>query len=147
MTWAAALRNHVSRRLQDDLDVPPTRFDRHGVGLVEVDGVPVWVVVDVDTTPEAVRVQAEVVDGLRPTAAVLREVNELNRELRWVRLVLDRDCLVVSADLVAESVEPGELGLAVRQVVEVANGPARLLATVHGGSPRTLARARDRPSR
>ena len=137
MTWAEALRSHVEARLRDDLGLVvggPLAPDDDGDYWVERDGVRCWVRLPDGEEPTLVRVWAPVARDLRPTRAVLAEVNDLNAGLRLVRVYHRGRSVWAVAELVAESIEPGELGRVVEAVLHTVRHAGQLLATVHGGA-------------
>ena len=138
MTWAAALRHHVEARLRDDLglDAVDLEPDDDGDYWVCDDHVRCWVrlLPASDEEPALVRVWAPLAHGLKPSRAVLQEVNDLNAASRLVRHHHRGRTVWAATELVAQSVEPGELGRAVTAVLHAVRHAGRLLAAVHGGS-------------
>ena len=71
--------------------------------------------------------------GLRPTAAVLREVNELNANAGLAKVMLWGDRVLVELRLPADQVTGKALRRACAHVVGLADDVGALFA-VHGGS-------------
>jgi hypothetical protein len=72
--------------------------------------------------------------GIKPTAAVLREVNELNQQATLAKVVLAGDRVWVEVRLPADQVSPRSLRRACQQVCTIADDIGSLFAGVYGGS-------------
>jgi hypothetical protein len=127
------LRHHVQRCLQRDLGITLHDPDDNGDYWVMVDDQPVWVRCLLEHTPALARVWAPAASGVKRSAAVLRELNELNAGLRRLCCILGGGSVQVTSDLEIESIEPGELGRLVEHVGRTARHVGELMATVHGG--------------
>jgi hypothetical protein len=80
-----------------------------------------------------VRLWAEAARGLRRTAKLLREVNEINQRHVGSRVLLaDNGVLIVAAEVRADSVEPGELGTLIGILTETATEIGALVQIVYG---------------
>jgi hypothetical protein len=90
--------------------------------------------VTVEARPLGVRVWGMAATGIRPTAAVLREVNELNQRAQLVKVVHANQRVWVELRLRADQVTARSLRRACRQVCVVADDIGSLFAGVHGGS-------------
>lgn len=91
--------------------------------------------VTVEEEPElGVRVWGMAALGLRPTAAVLREVNDLNDKARLAKVVLADGGVCVELRLPADQVTAKSLSRACGQVVRCADDIGVLFAGIHGGS-------------
>lgn len=129
------LHHHIQRCLQRDLGLPLHEADDDGDYVAYVEGHPVWVRPLLDDGPVAlVRVWSPVIHQIKPTLAVLREVNELNLGLRLIRLVVAGKTILASVELELMSVEPGELGRIIRHVGNTAVHVGELITAVHGGA-------------
>lgn len=84
--------------------------------------------------PLAVRVWGVAATGIRPTAAALREVNELNRRAGLAKVVLASDAVVVELRLPADQASAKSLARACRHVVGLADDVGGLFAGVFGGA-------------
>jgi hypothetical protein len=92
-----------------------------------------------------VRLWTQAACGLRRTAKLLREVNEVNQRHVGTRVVLTDDGgLIAAAEVRADSVEPGELGTLVQALSDTVTEVGGLIQIVYGdalqhldGSPRT----------
>ena len=82
----------------------------------------------------AVRVWAVAAEGIRPTAAALREVNDLNARAALAKVVLVGGRVVVELRLPADQVAAASLARACRHVVGLADEVGVLFAGVFGGS-------------
>ena len=71
--------------------------------------------------------------GLKPSATLLREVNELNLSLLGARAELTPwGYLVLSAEVALESLEPGELGRLVELLTENAERSGPMIQLMYG---------------
>ena len=126
------LRSHVERCLQDIWDVHDLVIDddgdypyRHGTAMC-------WVSPFAGPVP-GVRVFAHAAQQLKPSAKLLREVNDLNVRSVWARVAFQSGVVRVSAELHWAAVDRLALEQAARAVGEVADDIGALLATVYGG--------------
>jgi hypothetical protein len=72
--------------------------------------------------------------GIKPTAAALREVNELNQQATLAKVVLAGDRVWVEVRLPADQVSARSLRRACQQVCTIADDIGSLFAGVYGGS-------------
>jgi hypothetical protein len=102
-------------------------------GVFTDDGARVYARLIYDAEQVWVRLWTEAAHDLRPTAKLLREVNEINLHHVGSRVVLAPDgVLVVAAEVRAESVEPGELGTLIGILSETATEIGELIQIVYG---------------
>ena len=127
------LRSHVERCLQDIWDTRELITDidddypfRYGTAAC-------WVSL-LDGPNSGVRVFAHAAHGLKTSAKLLREVNELNVQSRWARLALHEGTVRVSVELHWSAVDRLALEHSLRAVGQVSDDVGALLATVYGGS-------------
>jgi hypothetical protein len=80
------------------------------------------------------KVWSRAVEGVKPTVAVLREVNAANLALEVARVVVRGDDLYVEGVLPVETTTAEDLGRLCREVGTVADELGSLVAAVHGGS-------------
>jgi predicted heme/steroid binding protein len=128
------LRSHVERCLHDIwgtydlvLDVDEDYPYRTGTAMC-------WVSL-LDGPPLGVRVFAHAAYGLKPSAKLIREVNDLNARNRWARIAFQHGVYRVSTELHWAAVDRLALEQATRVVGEFANVIGPLLAAVFGGHP------------
>ena len=89
----------------------------------------------IETRPAmAVRVWGIAADGIRPTAAALREVNDLNERAGLAKVTLVGGRVVVEVRLPADQVSARSLSRACGHVVGMADEVGVLFAAVFGGS-------------
>lgn len=142
MNFVEAMRHHVERSLCRDLGLSRVTEDVVGAYTVSVEGRDV--VITPDPWCEHVRVSAVAAYGVKRTAALLRELNDVNCRRTYARLIWERDAVVATADVMVASIETGELGWVVAVVADCANRMGGPLAAVHGGQvplPATSAQA------
>lgn len=84
--------------------------------------------------PVMVRVLAQAVVGVRLTAKLLREINEINARARIANLWWHDDDVIVECSLFAESVDADTLGQACRSVADVANDIGVGMAAMFDGA-------------
>ena len=77
---------------------------------------------------------AHAAHGLKSSAKLLREINELNVQSRWARLALHDGTVRVSTELPWSAVDRLALEHSLRAVGQVSDDVGSLLATVYGGS-------------
>lgn len=133
MTYCLALRHHVERSLERDLDVPtfgPDEDDDYGAVVADL---VVWIRPLLHHEPPLVRVWAPAVHGVKKSARLLAEVNDLNLGMRQIRCTLSGASVIVAAEVEIESVTDGLLVRLVTQVGETAAHVGDLIATVFGG--------------
>lgn len=136
MTYHDALRHHVERRMQVDLELPAAvEADEDGDYVyVAPEGPVVWVRLGMSMSPVPVRVSVIAALGVKKSAALLTELNEWNDVVPLVRFVWDRNVIRVWTDAVVESIEPGELGHLIRHVAFHAHRIGDVAAAVYGGT-------------
>lgn len=133
MSYDDALRHHVERSLRRDLDLGRLVADEDGDYAVACSDAVVFVRPQLCDDPPVVRVWTMSAEGLKHTAALLREINELNSGFTGVRCFLHSGCVILSAEVEIESVLPGQLGRLVHSVGKQAAHIGDLVAAVHGG--------------
>ena len=136
MTYQDALRHHVLRCLHKDVEFPQDAVD---VGERSIAFVMLGVPCSIDLhVPEAARVWAFAGRDVKPTLAVLRELNAWNERLHRAKVWLDEDRdVIVAAEVRTESLEPGELGDVVTSVVDCARRLRPVVDVVFGAPPTT----------
>lgn len=127
------LRSHVERCLQDIWDTRELITDADDDYPFRFGTAACWVSL-FDGPNSGVRVFAHAAHGLKSSAKLLREVNELNVQSRWARLALNDGTVRVSAELHWSAVDRLALEHALRAVGQVSDDVGSLLATVFGGS-------------
>lgn len=126
------LRSHVERCLQDIWECAELITDADADYPYRYGTAACWVSI-LDGPEPGVRVFAHAANGLRPSAKLAREVNEVNDNALWVKVVLAGQLVAVSTALHWSAVDRIALELAVRQVGAVADDVGVLLAGVYGG--------------
>ncbi len=81
-----------------------------------------------------VRVWSRAVSGVRPTKAVLREVNDANCSTCVARVYAEHSAVWVEGQLPIEGLRPKDLKQLCREVGDLADHLGQLLAAVHGGT-------------
>ena len=126
------LRSHVERCLQDIWDTRELTTDADDDYPFRFDTAPCWVSL-VAGPVLGVRVFGHAAYGLKPTAKLLNELNDLNVRARWATLALRDGIVEVSRDLHWTAVDRISLDAAIHGVGQVAGDVGPLLAAVHGG--------------
>ena len=90
--------------------------------------------VSVERRRLGVRVWGMAAMGVKPTAAALHEVNELNQQATLAKVVLAGDRVWVEVRLPADQVSARSLRRACQQVCTIADDIGSLFAGVYGGS-------------
>ena len=131
METATLLRGHVERTLQE-------HWERHTL-VVDDDGDYPWRAgramcwVRIERDPPAVSVFAHAARGLKPSAKLLAEVNELNANARWVKVYLSGGLVIVGRVLDVDACDPAAIRHACDAVASVAAEIGPPLAAVFGG--------------
>jgi hypothetical protein len=126
-------RTFVERLLMAQFDTPELVVDVDGDVPFRDGSAACWV--SIETRPAmAVRVWGIAADGIRPTAAALREVNDLNERAGLAKVTLVRGRVVVEVRLPADQVSARSLSRACGHVVGMADEVGVLFAGVFGGS-------------
>jgi hypothetical protein len=127
------LRSHLERCLQDIWSMAELMKDadqdypyRNGTAAC-------WVSVVTGPVP-GVRVFAHAAHGLRSSAKLLAEVNEINTRSRWATVSYQGGIAVVSTAVHWAAVDRLALAHAIGAVADVAADIGSLLAGVYGGS-------------
>ena len=129
LQWLMA---YVVQCLQDIWDVRRVHIDDDGDVPFRSGTAACWVSV-IDADPLFVRVWAYAVTGIKPTAPVLRELNEINRRSRTATAYWADAAVVVEQTLHADGVDRTTLLHACEAVSTVANGLG-VMAAVYGGA-------------
>ena len=146
MNDTKALHHHIQRSLQRDLGMPLVEPDDDGDYGSLVDGHIVWVRPLFDASPPLVRAWTPAAHGVKKSAALLKEINEVNMGLNQVRCFMVDSNVMISAELELESVEQGEMGRIVTLVGQTAERVGELITTVYGGEqPFSVAVVGDSP--
>ena len=111
-----------------DGDYPVALSDEHSMYLSLHDG-------DADRdVPDTVAVFAVLASGIKPSRALLAEINDLNRNVRFARVVWADGQVRVGDELLLSTLDPEDLDHACRTVASLAARVAPMLRLVHGGS-------------
>ena len=127
------LRSHTERCLQEIWEQPGLIVDDDGDYPFRYGTAMCWV--RVGKAPEQeVRVFAQAAYGLKSSAKLLSELNEVNARSRWVRVYLEGGFIVVSGALHWTTVGRPALDHLIRATREVADDIGTMVATVYGGA-------------
>lgn len=131
MAYVDMARSHVKECLREAFELPSLKVDddgdvpfRHGTAIYYV---------TVRGDGKRVKVWAHAVRGVKRTAALLREVNEVNIGLELARVYLVHDRLAVEGVLPVAALEPGDLWSLCMEVGTTADEVGAMVSTVHGG--------------
>lgn len=128
------LLHHLCRSLHRDLVVPMSALvvDDDGDMGIPYRGRTLWATLLVEDSVTWARVWTVAAIGLKRTAKLLREINEINVAVRGCRVLLtDGGQLIVAAEVICESLEPGELTQIAGRVVAYAEQVGELVQLVH----------------
>jgi len=136
MDQTTMLRSHVERILEDHWDLRRVTADEDGDYPFRSGTAACWVrvVPGDDEVPASVVVFSHAVVGLKSSAKLLRELNDLNGSARWCKVFLHRDIVFVSRTLDLPAVSPESVTTACRAVALVAEDLGVMLAPVYGGT-------------
>lgn len=131
MAYVDLARSHVKECLREAFELSNVNVDCDG-DVPFVHGTAIYYVT-VRTDGRRVKVWAHAVSGLKQTASLLREVNEVNMGLELSRAYLLRDLLVVEGVLPVEGLIPADLRDLCLEVGSTADDVGEMVSTVHGG--------------
>jgi Putative bacterial sensory transduction regulator len=129
---ATMLRSHVERCLQDVWEQHELIIDGDGDYPYRWGTAACWVAVQSGPSM-AVRVFAHAAHGLKRTAKLLTEINEVNARSRWARVFWDHGRVIVAAELPWTAIDRPALDQFMRSVGTVADDIGAMLAAVYGG--------------
>lgn len=127
------LRSHVERCLQDVWEQPHLVTDDDNDYPYRWGTAACWVHVGTGSSP-VVRVFAHAVHGVKKSARLLTELNDLNTRARLIRVLWDHHNVVVSADLSWTAIDRPTLHRTLVAVGSAADDIGTLVAAVHGGN-------------
>src|SRR4051794_5081812 len=133
MSYQDALLHHLVRSIERDFGVTNVEQDDDGDFCVAGGDRPVWVRPLLCAETPLVKVWSPAVFGVKGSAALLREINDLNLNLCQVRVVYDDPVVVVASEVEAESVQPGQIGRLAGIVGSTSAGAGTMIAAVFGG--------------
>jgi hypothetical protein len=133
MTELMWVRSHVEQLLQRERDTCRVAVDRDGDFPFRCGTAAGWVAV-LDGQPIVVRVTAHAVYGVKSSAKLLRELNEINVRALTATVQLIDDIVVVQQTILPIGLTQPVLAQAVHAVGGVADNIGGLLAAMFDGS-------------
>lgn len=133
MTW---FRSHVERCLQDAWELPGVATDGDGDYPFRHGSAACFVSTAQGVTPTFVRVWALAVVGVKRSAKLLIELNEINERALTARVYWAEGSVTVEQTMLAPAVDTESLGQACAAVGTLADNLGLLVASSFGG--RTL---------
>ncbi len=133
MSQTQSIRSHVEVLLQQQWGVCRVLTDPEGDYPFRQGTAACWVSV-LDVEPPMVRVFAHAAFGLKPTLALLRELNELQHRALSAAVELCGDAVVVSQTISPIGLTQPVLGQALEAVATLADDIGPLLAAMFDGS-------------
>lgn len=131
MGYVDLARSHVKECLREGFELAQLIVDEDG-DVPFTKGTAVYFV-SVRSDGKKVKVWATAVSGVKPIAAVLREVNEINTGLQHSRAFVTKDRLVIEGVLPVDGLTPEDLRDLCVEVGNVADEVGQLISTVYGG--------------
>ena len=130
------LRSHVERVLMQEWHRHDLAPDVDGDYEFRAGTAQGWVRIHpvLGTSPPMVSIFAHAAVGLKSSARLLRELNELNCASRWCKVYLRHDEVIVARDLDLSATDDPSIRWALETVSAVAKDIGTMLATVYGGS-------------
>lgn len=132
MSYIDMAHSHVERRVREAMGLTEVKRDPDGDIPFRYGTAACFISVDDDG--QLARVWSPAVRDLRPTAAVLRELNAVSADLSFARVVLRWGCAYVEASTLIEELTARHLRQLCDEVGSSADGLGQMLAAVHGGS-------------
>lgn len=129
VTW---LRAYVEQCMARVLQVDRVEVDPDGDVMFQSGTAELWVCV-CPSEPLMVSVFAHAAVGVKPTVALLREVNDLNMRALSAKVMVNGQTLVVRQTIMAATLDVPALEQAVHQVAQVANDIGHLAAVMFDG--------------
>jgi hypothetical protein len=133
MTQLMWIRSHVEQLLEAEWDACRVQADTDGDYPFRRETAAGWVSV-LESDPVMVRVFAHAAFGIKPTAAVLRELNEIQRRLLSCRVEIVEGTVVVAQTINPVGMTQEVLAQALNAVSSVAADIGPLLVALFGGS-------------
>ncbi len=135
MNYTVTLTHHLQRMLHFDVAIPmdALELDADDDICVPINGWTCWATLLVEESTTWARLWTIAARDLKRSAKLLREVNEINTGLRGCRVLLtDNGQLIVAAEVLAESIEPGELWEILTRITVCASSVGELVQLFHG---------------
>ena len=88
----------------------------------------------VDGDPPAVQIYSPMLEGVQQSETVFRRINELNSQIRFARIFMFEDKIFVSTEVVADTLDRGELANAIMAVASISDGLDTQLKDELGGT-------------
>ncbi|MFZ0324909.1 MAG: YbjN domain-containing protein [Actinomycetes bacterium] len=132
MNTTTLLRSHVERALQRHWECHDLVVDSDGDYPFRAGPAMVWV--GIDECPPAVRVFAHAATGIKRSAKLLAEINELNANARWAKVFWSDGIVLVSRVLDLDGADAASIGRACDAVAVVAQDVGPMMAAVYGGA-------------
>ena len=126
-------RSHVERCLQDGWEVPGVVQDGDGDYPFRFGTAACYVSITVGEVPTFARVWAMAVVGVKKSAKLLAELNDINARSLTARIYWANGSVVVEQMLIAEAVSVGSLDQACQAVGSMADNYGVLLAAGFAG--------------
>jgi hypothetical protein len=133
MSESMWIKSHVELLLQREWEVCRVATDADGDFPFRAGTAACWVAVS-DGEPPMVQVFAHAACGLKPTARVLRELNDIQNRAFSARVCLAEGCVIVSQVLSPIGLTQPVLAQAIHAVGGVAEDVGPLLAAMFDGS-------------
>ena len=131
MGYVDLARSHVKECLREGFELPQLVVDEDGDLPFTCGTARYWVTVR--SVGRKVKVWSTAVFGVKPVAAVLREVNEVNAGLQHSRAYVSQHRLVVEGVLPVDGLTPEDLRDLCVEVGGVADQVGQMISAVHGG--------------
>jgi len=125
------VRSHVERLLQDEWDTCRVRSDSDGDYFFRAGTAACWVQVMAD--PEYVRVFAHAACGVKPSAKLLTELNQIQARATTVAVFVSGEIVIVQQTLIAHGLNRHTLRQALLAVSTVADDIGQLVAGMFDG--------------
>lgn len=131
MAYVDLARSHVKECLREAFELPQLIVDEDG-DVPFHQGTAVYFV-SIRLDGKKVKVWSQAVVGIKPTAGVLREVNEVNAGMEHARAFITRQRLVIEGVLPTDGLTPEDLRDLCLEVGVAADEIGTMISAVHGG--------------
>jgi hypothetical protein len=131
MGYVDLARSHVKECLREAFELPQLVVDEDGDVPFTHGTAQYYVTVRQDG--RKAKAWSTAVFGVKPVAAVLREINEVNAGLQHARVFVSRERLVVEGVLPIDGLTPDDLRELCLEVGTVADEVGQMISAVHGG--------------
>lgn len=132
-TTDALARVHVESVIEGQYGHLALKQDTDGDYWLRRHGQLIYGRLRVDAEPIAIEVFGVLLQDVQETPDLLKEINQINSTSNYIKIALVEDQVIVSDELVAESLDPVELRTSVSKIAKALEDYSQTLSVVYGG--------------